>query len=152
MEIKVRTNLVSGIIFLILSGVLLAIIPEQIKQTYQQNQYIDAKAIPQMIGWVTAAISVILIGKSVLFHQETVRTFSVKPELMAIIYFAGLIVYLFLIPRLGFLLSSLILGAGTMAYQKVKSVKQWAVVLVIMVIIYFGFSKGLNIILPEFAL
>lgn len=152
MEIKVRTNLVSGIVFLILSGILLAVIPEQIKQTYQQNQYIDAKAIPQMIGCVTAAISLLLIVKSLVFHQETVRSFAVKPEMMAILYFGGLLVYLFLIPRLGFLISSLILGAGTMAYQKVKSVRQWAVVLIIMVAIYYGFSKGLNIFLPEFAL
>ena len=115
MDIKVRTNLVSGIVFLILSGILLAVIPEQIKQTYQQNQYIDAKAIPQMIGCVTAAISLLLIVKSLVFHQETVRSFAVKPEMMAILYFGGLLVYLFLIPRLGFLISSLILGAGTMA-------------------------------------
>lgn len=152
MEVKIKTNLVSGIIFFILSCILLAVIPQQIRQTYQQNQYIDAKAIPQMIGCVTALISVLLIVKSLVFHQETVKTYVVKPEMMAILYFCGLLLYLVLIPHLGFLLSSLLLGAGTMAYQKVKSVRQWAVVLAIMIVIYFGFSKGLNIILPEFAL
>ncbi|WP_215698345.1 tripartite tricarboxylate transporter TctB family protein [Clostridium sp. MCC353] len=152
MEIKIKTNLVSGILFLILSGVLLAVIPAQIRQTYQQNQYIDAKAIPQMVGCITALISVILIVKSLVLHQETIKVYAVKPEMMAVLYFCGLLFYLFLIPRLGFFLSSLLMGVGTMAYQKVKSVKQWLVVLAIMVVIYFGFSKGLNIMLPEFAL
>lgn len=149
MAIKVKTNLISGIVFLLAAGLLLLVIPEQIKQTYQQNQYIDAKAIPQMIGMVAALLSAILIIKSLFLHQEVVKIFVVKPELMAILYFIGLLLYLVLIPRLGFLVASLLLGVGTMAYQKVKSWKQWAVVLVTMVIIYFGFSKGLNIYLPE---
>ena len=152
MEIKIKTNLVSGILFLILSGILLAVIPAQIRQTYQQNQYIDAKAIPQMVGCMTALISVILIIKSLVLHQETVKIYAVKPELMAVLYFCGLLAYLFLIPRLGFFFSSILMGAGTMAYQKVKSGRQWLIVLTIMIVNYFGFSKGLNIMLPEFTL
>lgn len=152
MEIKVKTNLVSGVVFLVLSIMLLAVIPSQIRQTYQQNQYIDAKAIPQMVGGITALLSMILIVKSLVFHQETVKVYVVKPELMAVLYFGGLLLYLVLIPHLGFFLSSLVMGAGTMAYQKVKSVRQWLIVLAIMIVIYFGFSRGLNIMLPEFTL
>ena len=74
MNIKIRTNLVSGILFLIFSIVLLIIIPKEIQQTYQQNQYISAKAIPQLIGIFMLAVSVYLIIQSIVLLAMKILT------------------------------------------------------------------------------
>ena len=85
MNIKIRTNLVSGILFLIFSIVLLIIIPKEIQQTYQQNQYISAKAIPQLIGIFMLAVSVYLIIQSIVLKKETIKELELKPELIGLV-------------------------------------------------------------------
>ena len=150
MNIKIRTNLVSGILFLIFSIVLLIIIPKEIQQTYQQNQYISAKAIPQLIGIFMLIVSIYLIVQSIVLKKETIKELELKPELMGLVYILILAIYVALIGVLGFLVSSLLLSVVTMLWQKVRSWKQWAVSIAMAFIVYFAFTEGLGITFPTF--
>lgn len=149
MNIKIRTNLVSGIIFLIFSIALLIIIPMEIQQTYQQNQYIDAKAIPQMVGVFMLVVSIYLILKGTILKKEVIKEYELKPEAMGIVFILVLALYVFLIGILGFLISSLLLAAFTLFFQKVKSWKLWVIVISMVLVVYFAFTLGLGINFPS---
>lgn len=148
MKIKVRTNLVSGILFLILSIVLLIIIPHQIQQTYQENQYVSAKAIPQLIGYIMLAISIYEILKGTVLKKEVVKEFELKPEAMGLLFVFVLVLYVVLIGLIGFLLSSILLVVGTLLWQRVKNWKHWVAVIVATLVIYFAFAEGLSVAFP----
>ncbi len=149
MNIRIRTNLVSGIIFLLFSIILLVIIPVEIQQTYQQNQYIDAKAIPQMIGVFMLIVSIYLILKGTLLKKEVIKEYELRPEVMGLVFILVLALYVFLIGILGFLVSSLLLAAFTLFYEKVRNWKLWVIVLAMVLVVYFAFTAGLGINFPS---
>ena len=149
MTIKVRTNLVSGIIFLIMAIALLILIPKEIVQTYQQNQYIDAKAIPQLIAYFMLAVSISLILKGTVFKKEVIKEFELAPELVGLGFICILALYVFAMKYIGLLFDSIILATITLSITKVKKWKIWVIVMVSIVIVYFAFTFGLSIYFPR---
>lgn len=149
MTIKLRTNLISGIIFLIFSIVLLFIIPKEIVQTYTQNQYIDADTIPKLIGYFMMGVSIYLILKGTVLKKEVIKEIELAPEMVSIGFVIILALYVAIIPFAGFLIASLLLGGVCLAIEKVKNWKVWLLVFGIIVLIYFGFEKGLGLTFPN---
>ena len=81
------------------------------------------------------------------FVSSSVGVLVPSPTLVYILILA---IYVALIGVLGFLISSLLLSAVTMLWQKVRSWKQWAVSIAMAFIVYFAFTEGLGITFPTF--
>lgn len=149
MTIKLRTNLISGIIFLVFSIILLFIIPKEIVQTYTQNQYIDADTIPKLIGYFMMGVSIYLILKGTILKKEVIKEIELAPEIVSLGFIFILAIYVAIIPFVGFLIASLLLGGVCLAIEKVNNWKVWLLVFGVIVLIYFGFEKGLGLTFPN---
>jgi putative tricarboxylic transport membrane protein len=146
---RIRTDLIGGAVFLIFSVILYLIIPNQIKQTYTQNQYINALIVPRMIAYLIGGFSLVLVLKSVVLKKDNVVVLEVSKELASLIFFGLMLVYLILIPILGYLISMIAMSITSLAYQKVKSIKQYIAVLIINIVVYVGFTYVLKVPLPK---
>lgn len=149
MRIKVNSNIVSGLIFFILSMLILLFMPQQIMITEDSN--INAQTIPRLVTVVMLICSVLLFIQGIFFNEKKEVNFSKKAlwkEFRGVTIIAIFIVYGFLINRIGFLLSSLFLASACLVFFKVKDWRIFAVVFVIVFIIYYGFAEGLNVNLP----
>lgn len=145
---KIKSNLLSGIIAILFAIALLLVIPSQIHTIHQTNEYLGSGFVPKLIAYVILASGVIMLIKSLLLRQEQEVVINLAIEKTALIFYAVMVAYLLLIPPLGFVAASLCVGVAALAYQRVRNVTQYVVVLAIIAGVYFAFVHCLDVPLP----
>lgn len=121
MKIKLNADIITGAIFLVLSVVLHILLPYQIK-TYEKGS-VTAATVPTLLIRLLILCSVILLIQGLLakekkeycvgaamFQKESLK--RLKPA----VYIAMLLAYAFLMPRIGFVIASLLLANGILFY------------------------------------
>lgn len=145
---KIRSNLAGGAASIVFAIVLLLVIPSQIEQTIHGNEYINSRLIPQLIAVLIALCGVALVVKSLVFGQEQIREIALPAETRACVFFLMMAAFLLAMPRVGYLVSGLAMAIATLLFQRVRGVRQYVVVLVIISAVYFAFVHGLQVPLP----
>lgn len=145
---KIRSNLLSGVLAILFAIVLLLLIPSQIHSLHQTNEYLGSGFVPKLIAYVILASGVIMLVKSLVLRQEQEVVINLGIERTALLFYAVMVAYLLLIPLAGFLPASLCVGVAALAYQRVRSITQYAVVLLIIAGVYFAFVHCLDVPLP----
>ena len=77
---KIKTNLVSGIIFLILSVAIYVLIPGQIAQPSHLGAGPSPRTIPKLVSAVMFICSLLLIVQSLVFKKEKVIVIDFSEE------------------------------------------------------------------------
>lgn len=113
MKVKLNSNMITGVLFLIVSVALHILIPSQIR-TYETSA-VTAATVPTLLIRGMILCSVILLVQGILSKEKTEYTISgaifTKENLLRlkpVIYIAMLIAYALLLPHIGFIISSLL--------------------------------------------
>ena len=108
MKIKIKTNLVSGILMALFSGYMLYVMPKQVKVPAYDSGAPSPRIIPGICLIVILICSIVLIIESLVFKKEKIVEFDWNNEKPAILLIAILCIYVFLIIKIGFILASAI--------------------------------------------
>lgn len=147
MEIKYKSNLVAGIVSIILGIVCIILVPLQIAEDYSATYGITSRTVPYAIGILWIVCGIILLVQSLILKKDTEKTLIVGKELKALAYMAILLVYSILFKR-SFLISTIMLGLATLAMTGSKKKLFYVIVIVVVAVLYFLFEKVLHIQLP----
>ena len=147
MEIKYKSNLVAGIVSLILGVICLILVPLQIAEDYSATYGITSRTVPYAIGILWIVCGVILLVQSIVLKKDTEKTLVVGKELKALAYMVMLLVYGILFKR-SFLISTILLGVATLAMTGTKKKLFYVIVIAMVVVLYLLFAKVLHIQMP----
>ncbi len=147
MEIKYKSNLVAGIVSLILGVICLILVPLQIAKDYSATYGITSRTVPYAIGILWIVCGVILLVQSIVLKKDTEKTLVVGKELKALAYMVMLLVYGILFKR-SFLISTILLGVATLAMTGTKKKLFYVIVIAMVVVLYLLFAKVLHIQMP----
>lgn len=147
MEIKYKSNLVAGIVSLILGAICLILVPLQIAKDYSATYGITSRTVPYAIGILWIVCGVILLVQSIVLKKDTEKTLVVGKELKALAYMVMLLVYGILFKR-SFLISTILLGVATLAMTGSKKKLFYVIVIAMVVVLYLLFAKVLHIQMP----
>lgn len=147
MEIKYESNLVAGIVSLILGVICLILVPLQIAKDYSATYGITSRTVPYAIGILWIVCGVILLVESLILKKDTEKTLVVGKELKALAYMVILLAYGILFKR-SFLISTILLGVATLAMTGTKKKLFYVIVIAMVVVLYLLFAKVLHIQMP----
>lgn len=147
MEIKYKSNLVAGIVSLILGVICLILVPLQIAEDYSATYGITSRTVPYAIGILWIVCGVILLVESLILKKDTEKTLVVGKELKALAYMVILLAYGILFKR-SFLISTILLGVATLAMTGTKKKLFYVIVIAMVVVLYLLFAKVLHIQMP----
>ena len=141
MEIKYKSNLVAGIVSIILGIVCIILVPLQIAEDYSATYGITSRTIPGAIGILWIGCGVVLLIQSLILKKDTVKTLIVGKELKALAYMGMLLIYSILFKR-SFLISTILLGVATLAMTgtKKKLYLQWLLCYTCFLLKYYIFN------------
>lgn len=147
MKIKYRSNLVAGIVSICLGVICFLIIPMQIGEDYTATYGITSKTVPYAVAALWIVCGIILIIQSLLLKKDEIKILEAGKELKAIGYMLMLLIYGILFKK-SFLISTMFLGCVTLAFTGSGKKVYYAVVLAVVAVLYFLFSRVLHIQLP----
>lgn len=147
---NIRTNLLAGIFFGILSLFLIFIIPSQIQIPAFDNGGPSPRLIPYMVLIGIFISSIGLIFQSLFFKKEKFFYYDFKKEKAGIITLFIISLFGFLMIKLGFLIAIFISLPIMIYYLGERKIHVYIIDLIIGVGIYFLFIKIFNISLPVF--
>lgn len=147
MEIKYKSNLVAGIVSLVLGVICLILVPLQIAKDYSATYGITSRTVPYAIGILWIVCGVILLVQSIVLKKDTEKTLVVGKELKALAYMVMLLVYGIIFKR-SFLISTILLGVATLAMTGTKKKLFYVIVIAMVVVLYLLFAKVLHIQMP----
>lgn len=147
MEIKYKSNLVAGVVSLILGVICLILVPLQIAKDYSATYGITSRTVPYAIGILWIVCGVILLVESLILKKDTEKTLVVGKELKALAYMVILLVYGILFKR-SFLITTILLGVATLAMTGTKKKLFYVIVIAMVVVLYLLFAKVLHIQMP----
>ena len=143
MKVKLNSNMITGVLFLIVSVALHILIPSQIR-TYETSA-VTAATVPTLL---------ILLVQGILSKEKTEYTISgaifTRENLLRlkpVIYIAMLIAYALLLPHIGFIISSLLLSNGILLYFGTRKWWFYAIASANVIVAYFAF-QAMSVTLP----
>lgn len=152
MKIKLNSNMVTGAIFLVLSILLRVLIPTQIK-TYETGS-LTAATVPTLLIRILLICSAILLAQGLLSRDKKEYCISTAlfqkeslKRMKSAIYIAMLLAYAVLMPYIGFIIASLLLSNGILAYFGTKKWWFYAIASANVFFAYFAF-RAINVTLP----
>jgi len=149
MKIKIKTNLVTGILMGLLSAYLLYVMPKQVRVPAYDSGAPSPRIIPGVCLVVILLCSVILIIQSLVFKKEKIVEFDWQKEKPAILLILLLCVYVFLIIKLGFIIASAVIFTIVLVYSGERKPFIYIFTIALAVGIYFLFSKVFHVSLPN---
>ena len=135
MKIKYNHEIISGIVFALISSFLWFSIPTQVKT--MEKTAITAQTLPKIAigGMFVFAVCLLLEG---IFMKE----------LRSILYCLFLVAYCFMVKPLGFVISTVILVLAIMVYYGARKWYYYAIPLAMVGIVYYVFRVVLHVSLP----
>lgn len=154
MKIKYNTEMISGAIFAILGAVLWFLIPTQV-QTLEKT-VINAQTFPRIAigGLFLFSVGLLLEGlfaqekKEAYVTKESFRSAAFKKEMRSILFALILIAYCFLVGRLGYVVTTVLLVLAVMLFYGARKWYYYAIPLSMVGIVYYVFKVLLRISLP----
>lgn len=147
MKVKYRSNLVAGIVSVILGIICMVIIPRQIGEDYSATYGITSRTVPYAVAILWMVCGVVLMIQSLIFKKDEIKMIDVSKEAKAVGYMLVILIYAFLFKK-SFLVSTIFLGLATLAFTGSRKKSFYLIVLAVVVILYLLFSKVLHVQLP----
>ena len=148
MKIKIKTNLVSGILMALFSGYMLYVMPKQVKVPAYDSGAPSPRIIPGICLLVILICSIVLIIESLVFKKEKIVEFDWNNEKPAILLLAIICIYVFLIIKIGFILASAITFTVVLLYCGERKPFIYIFTIALAVGIYFLFTMVFHVFLP----
>lgn len=143
-------SLIGPILFLLASIIGFLLMPSQVK--IQEGAATTARTFPSLMLSLILVCSIILIGREVvkIVRKQPIEVviLDVMTEIRAVIILALLVLYAFLIPVLGFIVTSVLFGLAMLFFFRVKTWWYYLIIAVSAVAIGLLFQVVLNVRLP----
>lgn len=154
MKIKYNSEIISGLVFVIVAAVLWLLIPSQI-QTLEKTA-INAQTIPRIaIGGLFLCSAGLLIQgllshdkKEIVITRESFHSDGFHREMRSLLFAAFLIIYCFLVTLLGFIVSTVLLVIAILLFYGARKWYYYAIPIVMVGVVYYVFAVLLRISLP----
>ena len=147
MKVQYRSNLVSGIVSIILGIICMVIIPRQIGEDYSATYGITSRTIPYAVAILWLICGAVLIIQSLILKKDETKVLDVPKEIKAAGYMLIILIYAILFKK-SFLFSTMFLGAATLAFTGSKKKTFYLIVLAMVAVLYLLFAKVLHVQLP----
>lgn len=147
MKIRYRSNLAAGILALAAALVLFLLIPSQVSVENRAVYGVTSRSLPYALVVLTAGAGAGLIFESLVLKKDQTRELELAKEGKALLYMLVLLAYAIGFSH-SFLISTVLLGAVTLALARDKKPLHYAVVTAMAVVIYFAFTQLLHVRLP----
>jgi hypothetical protein len=145
---KVKTNLIGGVFFILLGVILFLLMPSQIIVSGSVPFLESAKAAPFLSILIMFVCGLILVFQSVVLKKEKEVVIDFAEQKYALYLILFLIGYSVLIYLIGFLIASLLLVLALSKFFKLESKIQVLIVMGICGLVYFIFLYIFHISLP----
>ena len=149
MKIKIRTNLVSGVLMGLFSVIMLLCMPSQVRVPAYDSGAPSPRIIPGICLAVILFFSIVLIVQSLVFKKERIVVFDWQKEKPAIILIAAMCIYVALILTIGYTSASIIIFCAIQFYCGERKPFIYIFTIAAAVVIYFIFQYLFNVALPE---
>lgn len=154
MKIKYNHEIISGIVFALVSSFLWFSIPTQVKT--MEKTAITAQTLPKIAigGMLVFAVCLLLEGifmkekEELTVTKESFHSAAFKKELRSILYCLFLVAYCFMVKPFGFVISTVILVLAIMVYYGARKWYYYAIPLAMVGIVYYVFRVVLHVSLP----
>ncbi len=146
---KIKTYLWSGIIMGIVSAVLLAIMPYQVRVPAYDSGAPSPRIIPAACLIFMLVSSIVLILQSLVFKKEKVVEFDWKKEGPIILLVLGMCLYAALIIWIGFIAASIIIFGAVLFYCGERKPLIYVITFAAAIGIFFLFKFVFNVSLPS---
>lgn len=146
MKIKMNTNLTSGLLFFVFSIVIWIMIPIDIK-TMETTQ-ITARTVPRLVAIVIFLCSIALIIQGIFKKDKEIITIQISKELKSLLLMAIFIIYMLIMPYLGFAISSILFCTGILVFYCIKKWSYYAITYTTVILVYLVFEKLLHVNMP----
>lgn len=140
---KIPTNLCAGVFSLVFGLIVIMLIPSQIKSMEQSG--ITSGTIPYALAGIMVVIGIWLLFQRFVLKKEDYTEIELSVEKRRLIYLGGLVLYAFIIEYIGFLVSSLLIGAFTLWYMEDKKPMHYVSAGISIAVIYLVFRFALGI-------
>ncbi|MCQ2442805.1 MAG: tripartite tricarboxylate transporter TctB family protein [Oscillospiraceae bacterium] len=148
MKIKIKTNLVSGIIMGLVSLILLVVMPKQVRVPAFDSGAPSPRIIPGICLVLMLVFSIVLIIQSLVFKKEKIVEFDWAVEKPAIVLILIMCVYVALIIYIGYIPASIITFLAVQFYCGERKLPIYIYTVAAAVLIYFLFKNVFYISLP----
>jgi putative tricarboxylic transport membrane protein len=146
MNIKIRANLVTGIMFGIISIIIWYLIPSQI--ITRETATVNAKFVPSLVTAVMFLLSLALIVQSLVFKKDKDVEIRLGKEAKMLVVLLMLIGYAVLLSFIGYVFSSILFCVGFLLYMKSKQWTFYVISLVAIILLKLIFTMVLQVPLP----
>lgn len=154
MKIKYNSEIISGLVFVIVAAVLWLLIPSQI-QTLEKTA-INAQTIPRIAigGLFLCSVGLLIQGllshdkKEIVITRESFHSDGFRREIRSLLFAAFLIIYCFLVTLLGFIVSTVLLVIAILLFYGARKWYYYAIPIVMVGVVYYVFAVLLRISLP----
>lgn len=147
-EIKLKEDLTSGIFTILLSGLILFIIPSQIRSTTSQVSGFNADYFPRLLCCVMLVCGISLVAKSLVTKKDEEIVIRFKDEFRVLIYALLMIAYVAVIAYIGFLISTLLFSVVSLLLIRCKNKWYYLAVVLLSVGLWACFVYLLGVNLP----
>jgi len=148
MKFKIKTNLVTGIVMALISGIFLYVMPTQIKLPKFDSGAPSPRLLPTIYLVVILIFSLVLIVESLVFKKEKIFEFNWETEKPAILIIALLCAYVALIITCGYIIASVIVFPIILFYCGERRPFIYIFTIACAVGIYYLFAYVFHISLP----
>lgn len=146
---KIKTYLWSGIIMGVISAVLLAIMPYQVRVPAYDSGAPSPRIIPAACLIFMLISSIVLILQSLVFKKEKVIEFDWKKEGPIILLVLGMCLYAALIIWIGFIAASILIFGAVLFYCGERKPLIYIITFVAAIGIFLLFKFVFNVSLPS---
>ncbi len=143
--VKIKTNLLFGIVAIIVAAVLWFIIPSQITTSKVATEHINGSFMPKLMAVLMCVCGIINIIKSVALKDEDVKEIEIKTESKNWIYLGMIVAYGLLARYFSFIVASVMFGIGSLWFMKCKDAKKYIIVVAVIVAVCLIFKFGLKV-------
>ena len=148
-NITYPSDLVTGILFFVVSVVVLLIMPQQV--VISEKDLVNGRAFPTMLAYLMMAMSILLTGgelvKLITKKPLVTKTMNLLVEVKAVLIFLSMIVFWLVAEKTGnFAIGSAVFGVLMLFFFRCKKPLYYAIVLVAAVAIWAAFRFGLGVL------
>jgi len=148
--LKIKSNLLGGIVSIVISLLVLKIIPLQISgKSWNPSKFsLNAEYMPKFFAGGIFIMGLLLMFQSLVLKKEVYYIIVLKDEFRILIYASILSIYAILIPIIGYIISSIMLVVVTLLYLKEKNYRYYLYAIIFVLVIYYVFTFVLKVTLP----
>ena len=148
-EIKLPTELVTGIFFLLLGGILLLVMPSQVPVSH--TDVVNGRAFPTLLMIIMMICSGIILIKELynIFVKKLppiTKTINLLVEVKALVIL-GILLLTYVICRVTnlFVIGAIFCSFGFLIYFRCRKPAYYGITLTVSIIIWVAFRFGLNV-------